>query len=108
MDLELTDKVAVVTGASKGIGLAITQALVDEGARVVAGARTTDTLEGIDGVTPVAVDLVAADGPAQLVERAIDDARPRRRAGQQRRGRPAAPRRLPRPRATRSSPGRWR
>ena len=42
MDLELTGKVAVVTGASKGIGLAVTQALVDEGARVVAGARTTD------------------------------------------------------------------
>ena len=40
MDLELTDKVAVVTGASKGIGLAVTRALADEGARVVAGART--------------------------------------------------------------------
>jgi NAD(P)-dependent dehydrogenase (short-subunit alcohol dehydrogenase family) len=73
MDLELTDKVAVVTGASKGIGLAITRALVDEGARVVAGARTVDTLEGIDGVTPVALDLVAADGAAQLVQRAIDE-----------------------------------
>ena len=73
MDLELADKVAVVTGASKGIGLAITQAFVDEGARVVAGARTTDTLEGIDGVTPVALDLVAADGPALLLERAIDE-----------------------------------
>ena len=33
MDLELADKVAVVTGAGKGIGLAITKALVDEGAR---------------------------------------------------------------------------
>ena len=32
MDLELTDKVAVVTGANKGIGLAITKALVAEGA----------------------------------------------------------------------------
>jgi NAD(P)-dependent dehydrogenase (short-subunit alcohol dehydrogenase family) len=73
MDLELTDKIAIVTGASKGIGLAITRALVDEGARVVAGARTVDTLEGIDGVTPVALDLVAADGPAQLVQRAIDE-----------------------------------
>jgi NAD(P)-dependent dehydrogenase (short-subunit alcohol dehydrogenase family) len=73
MDLELADKVAVVTGASKGIGLAITQAFVDEGARVVAGARTTDTLEGIDGVTPMALDLVAADGPALLLERAIDE-----------------------------------
>ena len=40
MDLELTDKVAVVTGASKGIGLAVTRALAER-ARVVAGARTT-------------------------------------------------------------------
>jgi NAD(P)-dependent dehydrogenase (short-subunit alcohol dehydrogenase family) len=40
---------------------------------VVAGARTVDTLEGIDGVTPVALDLVAGDGPAQLVQRAIDE-----------------------------------
>jgi NAD(P)-dependent dehydrogenase (short-subunit alcohol dehydrogenase family) len=39
MDLQLTDKLAVVTGASKGIGLAITRALTAEGARVVAGAR---------------------------------------------------------------------
>ena len=73
MDLELADKVAVVTGASKGIGLAITNALVDEGARVVAGARTVESLQGIDGVTPVALDLAAADGPALLVQRAIDE-----------------------------------
>jgi NAD(P)-dependent dehydrogenase (short-subunit alcohol dehydrogenase family) len=73
MDLELTDKVAVVTGASKGIGLAITRALADEGARVVAGARTVDTLEGIGGVTAVVLDLVVADGPAQLIQRALDE-----------------------------------
>ena len=51
MDLGLEGKVAVVTGASKGIGLAITQALADEGAHVVAGARSVDSLEGLDGVT---------------------------------------------------------
>ena len=31
MDLEFADKIAVVTGASKGIGLAVTRALVGEG-----------------------------------------------------------------------------
>ena len=48
MDLQLTDKVAVVTGANKGIGLAITKALVAEGARVVAGSLSTENLDGLD------------------------------------------------------------
>ncbi len=37
MKLELDGKVAVVTGASKGIGLAVTRALTNEGVHVVAG-----------------------------------------------------------------------
>jgi NAD(P)-dependent dehydrogenase (short-subunit alcohol dehydrogenase family) len=72
MDLELADKVAVVTGASKGIGLATTRTLTDEGAYVVAGARSTDSLEGLDRVTAVALDLSAPDGPSLLIERAIE------------------------------------
>jgi NAD(P)-dependent dehydrogenase (short-subunit alcohol dehydrogenase family) len=70
MDLDLEGKVAVVTGAGKGIGMAVTRALADEGAHVVAGSRTTDRLDGLKGVTPVAVDLAALDGPAQLIMRA--------------------------------------
>lgn len=73
MDLELKDKVCVVTGASKGIGLAVTRALVAEGAIVVAGARTVESLHGIERVTSVAVDLGSRDGPGQLVECAVDD-----------------------------------
>jgi len=72
MDLELTDKVAVVTGASKGIGLAVVRELAAEGAIVVAGARSVQALEGIDRVTPVAVDLAEAAGPARLIARAIE------------------------------------
>jgi NAD(P)-dependent dehydrogenase (short-subunit alcohol dehydrogenase family) len=73
MDLQLTGKVAVVTGANKGIGLAITKALVAEGARVVAGSLSTENLDGLDGVTAVSVDLLDEDGPALLVRNAIDE-----------------------------------
>ena len=71
MDLGLRDQVAVVTGASKGIGLALARALADEGARVIAAARTTVALEGIEGVTPVAIDLADPAGPGELIRRAI-------------------------------------
>jgi NAD(P)-dependent dehydrogenase (short-subunit alcohol dehydrogenase family) len=72
MDLELTDKVAVVTGASKGIGLAVTRTLADEGALVVAGSRTVDSLSGLERVTPFAVDLIDPGGPAALVAHAVE------------------------------------
>jgi NAD(P)-dependent dehydrogenase (short-subunit alcohol dehydrogenase family) len=52
MDLDLGDRVAVVTGAGKGVGLAITKLLAEEGAPVVASSRTTDTLEGLDKSSP--------------------------------------------------------
>ena len=45
MDLGLDDKVAVVTGASRGIGRAIALALAGERARVVMCARNAGDLE---------------------------------------------------------------
>src|SRR4051794_34742133 len=61
MDLDLADKVVVVTGASRGVGLATVQSFVQEGAIVVAGARTVSTalqeLAAHAQVLPVSVDL---------------------------------------------------
>ncbi len=61
MDLHLSGKIAVVTGASKGIGFAVTKALVDAGAHVIAGSRTPGKqlplLEESGQVSYVSVDL---------------------------------------------------
>ena len=73
MDLELTGKVAVVTGASKGIGLSVVRALISEGARVVAGARNVTSLQQLPGVVAMEVDLSEPSGPARLVARAVEE-----------------------------------
>ncbi|MCL1870890.1 MAG: oxidoreductase [Promicromonosporaceae bacterium] len=73
MDLGLKNKVVVVTGASRGIGFATVRAFAQEGARVIAGARTVDTLTELAreyDVTPVVADLGTAEGAARLVEAA--------------------------------------
>jgi NAD(P)-dependent dehydrogenase (short-subunit alcohol dehydrogenase family) len=71
MDLHLAGKTAVVTGASKGIGLAVTKAFVDAGAHVVAGARTRGSeLEGLEAsghVSFVPVDLATAGAAEEMV-----------------------------------------
>jgi NAD(P)-dependent dehydrogenase (short-subunit alcohol dehydrogenase family) len=76
MDLHLSGKAAVVTGASKGIGLAVTRALLDEGVSVVAGARSVDgdltKLSADAPVHPVQADLSTPDGPSYLVDQALN------------------------------------
>jgi NAD(P)-dependent dehydrogenase (short-subunit alcohol dehydrogenase family) len=73
MNLELTDRVAVVTGASKGIGLAVTRALVDEGAHVVAVSRTrSPELDDLaDDVLHLRADLMDPQAPAGVIERTV-------------------------------------
>ncbi|MGP3968748.1 SDR family NAD(P)-dependent oxidoreductase [Streptomyces sp. 6N223] len=70
MDLQLNGKTAVVTGGSKGIGLAVVRLLQEEGVSVVAASRrTTPELEETKA-THVAVDLTTAEGASHLIERA--------------------------------------
>ncbi|MGJ6968307.1 SDR family NAD(P)-dependent oxidoreductase [Streptosporangium sp. G11] len=75
MDLKLQGKVAVVTGASKGIGLAIAQALVEEGVHVVTGSRrNTPELKELGqrgSAQAIEVDLATPEGPAHLVAAAL-------------------------------------
>ena len=76
MELGLEGKVAVVTGANRGIGLAVVRGFVDEGAQVVAGVRRSsaglDELAAGGQVKIIIVDLAAPDGPAELIAQAGD------------------------------------
>ncbi|KMO77257.1 3-oxoacyl-ACP reductase [Mycolicibacterium chubuense] len=76
MRIDLTDKIAVVTGASKGIGLAISEAMTAAGAFVVAGARHNsaglEALEAAGTATFVTADLSTAQGPKALVAAAAE------------------------------------
>ncbi|WP_043629737.1 SDR family NAD(P)-dependent oxidoreductase [Nonomuraea candida] len=70
MDLQLSGRVAVVTGGTKGMGLAIARTLAEEGAHVVAASRSrTDELPG--QVAHVAADLMDPAAPAEVVARAV-------------------------------------
>lgn len=52
MDLQIRNRVFIVTGGSKGIGLAITKSLVAEGAKVAICARSPDALENAKELFP--------------------------------------------------------
>jgi 3-oxoacyl-[acyl-carrier protein] reductase len=84
MDLELTDKVAIVTGSSKGIGLAIAKALMVEGCKVTISARGAAALTDASGelrrlaggvedrVLAVTADLATANGTQAVVAETVD------------------------------------
>lgn len=77
--MDLHDSVAVVTGASRGIGLATARLLVDAGARVYGLARSGDDLDRIaetlgDRFTPAVCDVTDADAVRETIDGAAGDA----------------------------------
>jgi NAD(P)-dependent dehydrogenase (short-subunit alcohol dehydrogenase family) len=75
MDLQLTDKVAVITGGTVGIGLAIARGLAAEGVHLALCARDGDRLTAVADrirtdfgvrVVTVAADVAAPDAPDRL------------------------------------------
>ena len=83
MDLGLTDKVAIVTGSSRGLGLASARALVAEGCRVCLCARGEERLAEAaleveaaakrpNLVATVQADVSTTDGVERVIEKAVE------------------------------------
>jgi 3-oxoacyl-[acyl-carrier protein] reductase len=81
MDLGLKDKVALITGSSRGLGLASARSLAVEGCRVMVTARGADALQkaardlkaiaGDDSVSSYAGDLATEEGVTHAVESTV-------------------------------------
>jgi 3-oxoacyl-[acyl-carrier protein] reductase len=82
MNLELADKIALITGSSRGLGLASAISLAREGCKVMLTARGADRLalgvdevcavaDSADAVRSVTADLSTADGVAEAVEQTV-------------------------------------
>jgi 3-oxoacyl-[acyl-carrier protein] reductase len=83
MDLGLTDKIALVTGSSRGLGLASARALVAEGCRVCICARGEERLAEAaleveasarrpNMVTSVQADVSTAEGVERVIDHAVE------------------------------------
>jgi 2-deoxy-D-gluconate 3-dehydrogenase len=77
MDFRLEGRVAIVTGASRGLGRAAALALVAEGARVLGVARSADQLASLkeeagDAVEVARCDMLDLDQVARLPQQALD------------------------------------
>jgi 3-oxoacyl-[acyl-carrier protein] reductase len=76
MNLGINGKLALVTGAGRGLGEGICHSLAEEGARILATSRTAADLEQLvqklggesAGHQALTLDIAAADGPAKLID----------------------------------------
>ena len=84
MDLQLTDKIAIVTGSSRGLGLASARSLVAEGCRVCICARGSEQLAAAaveveasarrpNMIMTVQADVSTTDGITLVVEQTVEE-----------------------------------
>ena len=82
MDLELKDKVAIVTGGSKGIGKVIARVLANEGVDVAICSRTMETLESTASeltketgrkIIPIRADMTSSSDVQNVVDRTMEE-----------------------------------
>ncbi len=71
-DLRLKDKIALITGAGRGIGRACAAAFVEAGAHVIAVARTEADLESLSTEYPEAIEIWVNDVTEELFYKRID------------------------------------
>ncbi len=69
--MEADRRVAIVTGASQGMGAALTEAMRRDGYAVVATARSIDTADA-DDFLAVRGDVTEAETASRVMERAVD------------------------------------
>jgi 3-oxoacyl-[acyl-carrier protein] reductase len=83
MDLQLRDKIAIVTGSSRGLGLASARALAEEGCRVTLCARGREKLDEAaaelrsvagtpDHVLAVLADLSTSEGTERVIASTVE------------------------------------
>ena len=84
MDLELTDKYVIVTGASRGIGRAITEKFYEEGSHLLLIARDEEPLsdlkesldrQGTSSVHTLSCDVASASAP-DTIDRKLQEVFP--------------------------------
>jgi 3-oxoacyl-[acyl-carrier protein] reductase len=61
MDLQLSDKLFIVGGATSGFGKAIAEALLEEGAYIIAVARGEEKLQVLKNIDPARVETITGD-----------------------------------------------
>lgn len=75
MDLQLKNKRFIVGGATSGFGKAIAEALIREGANIIAVARSGDKLKALQSSAPAQVEIVTGDfSDSQVIAQVVNTA----------------------------------